>query len=1568
MAVGVDITVWGEGVAHWVDWSRVARQLGLQLPPSLPLPRGEALVKLSLRTSFTPSATKFHLCFEAEADSDAGASFAGLSVAGPVRVAITCDFDSESAASAALDAFERGDRITVSGCLTAAIPFRLPGLPDWEIARVRTGDGGGRITLRLGMAIATGSTSFSVRASVEDVFTAELFMPGAPDQASWLEARVDAMTGALQMSAGGVTGEIGVAGAFRARLSKSWLVTPPIAPLEPFIRLITSQLPQHAQLSGSLSGTLFLEHDRPRFTFSCSLHDAEIHIGLHDVLGFLRDAVRGVRAPPAAEADAPPVLPEPGIGLRLRGFSFELSEEPMAAFELEGLVAGLPLPVFAGISYKKVGGLELVLGLGRRNSADASTAGDALRIPLLVPHIRREELEPLTESFGRKLSDAGRGRYDTIVGAYLTALEHAFDLLGASSPSLLAQPSAGGWLIEPTHDAQVRTSGSPVVFAMGQTTDTKEVAIGYDAGEGWRALLIKPAIQFQRVTLSLPVQNLRDVRVSGTIRFTCEGPFKEISRLPVTLGLSIDMIYASVDTEGGVAIDVPPLLPGYEGGRVVIGQFRLGFGYTKRSFALSFAGELALPRKLVDELDTSDRAGIGVRLPEKSKLALRFDLIPLVIGNVVVPLPSLQFDWDLRTSAAASTIRDRATCEPGWDGLQIVVPGRFRAGLERISFNPLLGGVVAYWNSDFGGDVQIGDENNGFTCCADNSMWAYAGDPSIWTVPLIPILSIPFFQDACVALRLGGFAFGFDLQRPLPAFSPFALFELLALVSDPLEYEVAPRGELADILRVTLANGRLTLPAPVRALFPQAGALAVQRGEMTINLADCIRLLQIIGRAIAPVIAAALELARDHSVTIQRMQGATAHLREANLRTLALSLAESVPPALRRFSIAADFAGFRGAASLAFTSRWELLRARRTPDAKPLAAETLGDSMTWNPDEMARFQPRDRSGEPLVAPFGPQAAWFSTGALSDVSEEDLLEIPPPEPELEYFERSISEGLIEWIATGEDELARRLRTFVQLGSKKSEAIWPQPIDQRPPRGSGPSASEVAAALNRALDDQKLVEFVKVEGLPKWLEERRSHKPKPDELRLFNRLLLEFVLPHLFPAEPGLICAVTVRAFLADFRLLGWVGHSGEFILITHAVANRPQLAFAGMPLRLPVALAARGTLRGRVGPAGVTGVLRIEGCAEATALIPGTLVLAIGDKGDPVTLELHGDGQFSAFGKGSIALLGDVAVLAGRLSLSHERVSASGDMSLFGLHAANGQLNADASGFAISATLHGSATRFPQELDLECRLHGQIGEGRIALAGSATLGLPWLNLPSGHARWEHTGDVSALTVEGAATWRGLAVRSAVTIRNASFDMNLVGRASHTLRDHIPGVLPNNIADVLVQLEVDATLSFGPSGVQVKLEVSWQLAVKPPGSDHFHTVLANHLAGTLDATTNLTLVDLANLTQLALPTFSLGNSGVSGPKKVRVMRHGVGEAATLHLDVDGDVVPPYIGNLERHVFAVLPDKFELSLSAPTIAAAPLVIPLKIALGWKDGGLALVLHRSDTNSIPIPIPLGG
>lgn len=365
------------------------------------------------------------------------------------------------------------------------------------------------------------------------------------------------------------------------------------------------------------------------------------------------------------------------------------------------------------------------------------------------------------------------------------------------------------------------------------------------------------SLVLEDLILQIPFRDPRNLGIQGTAHFSgFEEPFDALNKIRLSAGISATMIYFQFDA-AGATIPFPDLGTPYKGGSLTIGEFRFGLGYTTRTFAFALAGELVLPEPLVDDLDTSDLIGVGVRLPVQSALNFRLDLLPIPVPKAVIIIPLFEFNIDLRKDYSPG-ITATEVCTPYWDGLQLIIKDVCRFAFKQISYSIFFGPLPAP-NARYNYDESIGDRHNGYTFVTDELLMisglivGSGGTTLLVQVPPLFSTYTPFVNNYCVNLRFAGFSLNFDLQRPLPRFSPFALFELFALLCDPVNYKVNPNGELANTLRATLRDAYIILPPNVRRLFPKIADRINKPLEITINLATYIQIAQLVMQFITPV-------------------------------------------------------------------------------------------------------------------------------------------------------------------------------------------------------------------------------------------------------------------------------------------------------------------------------------------------------------------------------------------------------------------------------------------------------------------------------------------------------------------------------------------------------------------------------------------------------------------------------------------------------------------------------------------------------------------------------------------
>lgn len=372
-----------------------------------------------------------------------------------------------------------------------------------------------------------------------------------------------------------------------------------------------------------------------------------------------------------------------------------------------------------------------------------------------------------------------------------------------------------------------------------QYVETYQAAV--DSALGWISVDTQLRFEIEDAKFVLPFNDPSDIRVEGKASIGGVDPssvLAPLADLSFTLGISADAIYFAV--EGGADPIPLPDFGRYPGSAVNIDKILIGYGYSKNSFKVDFAGELILSEQLIEDVDTSADLGFGIRLPNNSKLGFKLDLIPVVLGEVDFVIPLVAFDIDLTSDfpPPAPAIVD-GQCNPAWDGLQLIIPGLVRADLKKFKFSPFFGPVPAA-NAEYAYDLDIGNKDLGLQHIAD-----YRIIMPIMGVLRIPFLmdGAPFFQRMCTNIQLGGFGLSFDLTRPFPQPSPLVIFELLGFISDP-NAPIDPNGHIANLMYAELYHGKISLPPPVLAMFPALGKVVETNYSGKINVATVIAMGQ----------------------------------------------------------------------------------------------------------------------------------------------------------------------------------------------------------------------------------------------------------------------------------------------------------------------------------------------------------------------------------------------------------------------------------------------------------------------------------------------------------------------------------------------------------------------------------------------------------------------------------------------------------------------------------------------------------------------------------------------------
>lgn len=1028
MSASLDVATWLEGR---LAWSELAARLQLPAPGALPLPVPSPAQEVSFRASVKaalapdqrdapsdPPEFRFELEFQIEYPVQEFQNW-GLTFGRTCRLVLATTLTA-SELDDARTRFESSDpdpSVRLALDLSADVFIRFPALPSLEFLRVRTGGVGGWVRVRLGFhtEIDNGEPSLRVSVSAADVISADVSVPSlnVPVGSLW----IDSIGGDVTIRAGVVAGTLTGAGRVSLRPGFRGLDLPMAEFLGPLLDDVAPHEMAATLTIGVAAGT-----EDPQVTLDCALEGAGPSI---DLVGTFAALTRGGAAPSGAvAAGSAGDHPAGTFGFEIAGFYARLSRFPEFALRTRAHLGPI-----APEGYLKLTTTDLEIGLGRARPGEGAAA---LSIPLRVPHVSRSHFgfrqqdgrsaaddhrdgttHPVDQAIWDKLSPDGQARYDVSVEAFLAAME----LVTGASPKGLGliegyQDPSGTWHVRergsppaPLRDPiAIRPAVGTVMRRLddGREEDTGDLLFAVEIDGTWHVLAASPALELDNFALKLSLRNPRNISVSGTARFVVDGPLWPIRFLAVTVGISPDLIYFAAENLGGRPLELPELVPGYGGGKLIFGRLAIGIGYTKRSCAVAFDGGIVLPEQFVNDLDTSDVVGAGIRIPVQSRLAFQLDVIPIVAGDVVIPFPIFMFNVDFRQDVSPG-LRDARLCEPFWDGLQLIVTDVMRVSFKKLSYNPMLG-LGCMSNSEFDGDLVLGDATTGLSVVADNIFWAYGPD-SFYALSIYPVASIPFLDNFCVSLRLGGFALHFHLERPTPSFSPFAIFELMALLADPVHYPVAPRGDLANMVRASVNDAYVILPEPVRHLFPQLDAVARRPVNVTINLATFIALVQAFAQGLESAATVAAAAVREALGAGQRAGTAGRRLLEAaqslepdDIAALVGQLLRAVPADLRKLRADASFGGFDASAVIVLMDDAEAraqFAARSAWSNRPRALQTLTWDMLGDQAAAVMRGFRPQLGERLADAADPTNSPLRGREFDDFTAADLDGIGPP---------------------------------------------------------------------------------------------------------------------------------------------------------------------------------------------------------------------------------------------------------------------------------------------------------------------------------------------------------------------------------------------------------------------------------------------------------------------------------------------------------------------------------------------------------------------------------------------
>lgn len=707
----------------------------------------------------------------------------------------------------------------------------------------------------------------------------------------------------------------------------------------------------------------------------------------------------------------------------------------------------------------------------------------------------------------------------------------------------------------------------------------------------------------EEFVLSIPFDNPRDMAVKGRARLRgFVGAYSVLNDIVLSAGVSSTMIYFQLDT-AGVTVPLPAIGANHAGGSVTIGELRFGFGYTTRAVAFALVGELVLPEALVDDLDTSE-SGLGVRLPEQSAINIRFDLMPFVLPKVVVLVPYFEFGINLRKPGRAG-IAATERCLPAWDGLQLILKDDLLKDVLRVGFKEFtpsaFTGPIPAENLRIGFDVDLGQKGTGMSLVCDDLLVMFPILNEV-AVPLLFCLETPFVENCCINLRVEGFELNLDLQRPVPRFSPLALFEALALLSDPT-VEVDPGGELGNVLSASVRDLRISVPESASRLFPGLARQLPVAGTWTLNLATYIEIVQVLWKLLGPPLRALLTALEDVTATVPN---AAALVR--NIAMAAASINGQAPRSPERqrldqavwhlFEALGPATAKLGAGEL----RVRLQKALRTwsgDSASALALSSVHAVLRALPAACRRFR--------VAASFGP----FEGEAV-------LLLVSEADADAELRRRAMPATAVS-------------RTVLNAGEAFDISALSQSL------GKPPAAA--AAGANWLNPDENLFAGELLDSVePGLLEDVRSWRKAQSmsESRVMVAVRIEWL--------PG-----------AYLGFVGYLFENGRFGLLSFVKGDSLKLRIGRFNAPLPFKVKGRLALEGYARRTGVEAAVRAEGSVTKWEPLPGLLRLDAKE----LTLRVASIGRFVLAGKGEVRMLDGLLRIDGELAVDELQLTASG---------------------------------------------------------------------------------------------------------------------------------------------------------------------------------------------------------------------------------------------------------------------------------------------------------------------
>lgn len=1326
-----------------------------------------------------------------------------------------------------------------SGDLAVELELRpppLPQVPGSELFVVNGAAGARWIKARLQRGLHSavdGASEPYLQLDVLDPLSLDINMPGLAQTDPPIHIALSAVNFDLAGANGAASGRLALAGNFELRPidpAKSALPVPPAlaAHMAKLFKAVGL-----TDLTGSAALDVQFAGGRCAVSVACRFDDAGIQADLFDMIAGL---ARGVSAPGGIDGGANAIDLDIEFDLRLREIKLALgSIEPSGAqpshfsfsLDFDGSFAGVQLENCRF----NLSDQEFSFGLGR------------LAVPIALPHfpLSLDQLNELKAPSGQwdyqdRWLQAAEPQLTSAIGNLKNEIDNLREQIEQSSGAAqLALKAALRRKRSAWFDNSARKFLTEAIFAVRQLVGAPNRATYQSLVEAYMALMDATLHQFsfdtnldfvlRDVRLMLPFQNPNDIRVEGGAQlegFKPDDPLTPLSALVFKVGLSADYVYFNV--EGGAPIPLTAFgsyrnQSGVEEAKVSLrlNHARIGYGYNKNSLVVAFAGELKLAPPLVDDLNTAGAVGIGVRLPERSRLGFKLDLIPIVLGEIDFLLPIFDFDIDLRKEYSPG-ILGGDSCAPFWDGLELIAPNLIRQDFKRLRFAPFFGTLLApNYNLSF--DLMQGDAHNGLTYVCNDYFVIVAAAPNT----VIPLLTdgTPFFNNLCVNIRLAGFGVNFDLQRPFPSFSPMALFEIFGLLADPM-MPVDPDGALANTIRASIEKARITLPPALVRMFPEQGALLTREVNYSVNLGTLITLVQAIAGGTGEILKQAQETTSDFAQWLEQVQKRPPDISPGALLAL-------LPPELRRFDFDGSFVGFDASAAFVLLTPAEAAEAfaqRDKPvvEAKPRLVfderfadpsfsgwevQPPGARSSWQIERGALTQ-RGSAAASFVLSANKYDAVSCTTMLRAGGENAVGVVFGYRDEKNHYRFAMNPRAKTWelikVRGAQTTVLQQLRQDTER--QRRYTITVRCDGAAPAPGSGRVRLRIAVDGRDRLDVQDSNNPFKAGRLglfcdantaarfdslqihhlgaprapllgefadPAWLTSYRPNFSRPatplyDPSDPANSLLRSApfdafdtaalaALPVPAAGTSGVLVGAEVKV-LDDqrFRFLGYLFTDGTFNLISALDIEPLRLSVAGLMLELPLQVSGRLKLSGRA--AGARSFAQVSATVYGSwQPLPGIVEITVGSKANPIELRVHTGGRFALRGSGALKIFGGAALVAGSIDISHTHCFVTGALD----YKPNFQIGGQ------------------RLIELNLASAGRVGPANaFDLGGAGTLKILGKTFNQASGKVSNNGiEVEARLDSGAWNWNGIDLKDCQMTLSGKVDLSQPGAPSFLL---------------------------------------------------------------------------------------------------------------------------------------------------------------------------------------------